>query len=83
MNSEIKQILAALLGQMHSNQDDLIVCAKWLGATMLLTVPSYMPELEQWIRLISISFGSITAFIGMVIMIFKLRDLLSKRNKRN
>ncbi len=50
---------------------------------MLLTVPSYMPELEQWIRLISISFGSITAFIGMVIMIFKLRDLLSKRNKRN
>jgi hypothetical protein len=81
MNDEMKHIVAALLNQMHSNQDDLVVCAKWIGASMLLTVPSYMPELEQWVRLLSVTFGSITAFIGMIIMVFKLKDLLSKRKK--
>ena len=81
MNDEMKHIVAALLNQMHSNQDDLVVCAKWIGASMLLTVPSYMPELEQWVRLLSVTFGSITAFIGMIIMVFKLKDLLNKRKK--
>jgi hypothetical protein len=81
MNDEIKHIVAALLNQMHSNQDDLVVCAKWIGARILLTVPSYMQELEQWVRLLSVTFGSITAFIGMIIMVFKLKDLLSKRKK--
>ena len=81
MNDEMKHIVAALLNQMYSNQDDLVVCAKWIGASMLLTVPSYMPELEQWVRLLSVTFGSITAFIGMIIMVFKLKDLLSKRKK--
>jgi hypothetical protein len=81
MNDEMKHIVAALLNQMQSNQDDLVVCAKWIGASMLLTVPSYMPELEQWVRLLSVTFGSITAFIGMIIMVFKLKDLLSKRKK--
>jgi hypothetical protein len=81
MNDEMKHIVAALLNQMHSNQDDLVVCAKWIGASILLTVPSYMPELEQWVRLLSVTFGSITAFIGMIIMVFKLKDLLSKRKK--
>lgn len=82
MIKDMKQIFSMLLDQMHSNQDDLLVCVKWLSVSLALTVPSYIPELEQWIRLVSVTFGSITAFIGMIIMLFKLNDLLEKRSKK-
>jgi hypothetical protein len=38
-----------------------------------------MPDLEQWIRLISVSMGSVTALLGLVIMTFKFVDLMKKR----
>lgn len=82
MIRDMRYIFSVLIDQMHSNQDDLLVCIKWLSVSLVLTVPSYIPELEQWIRLISVTFGSITAFIGMIIMLFKLSDLLDKRSMK-
>jgi hypothetical protein len=38
-----------------------------------------MPDLEQWIRLISVSMGSVTALLGLIIMTFKFVDLIKKR----
>jgi len=72
-----------IMSQMHSSHDDLVVCVRWLGATVFLTVPSFLPDVEQWIRLLSVTFGSVTAFIGMVIMFYKLKDLLKKRKSKS
>ncbi len=72
-------IFTEVISQLDSNQDDAIVCVKWLFATTVLTVPSFMPDLEQWIRLISVSMGSVTALLGLIIMTFKFIDLIKKR----
>lgn len=65
--------------QSHSGHDDLVVMGKWIGAMVFLSVPSFVPDLEQWIKLVASVGTLITACLGAIIMAFRLADYLEKR----
>lgn len=68
----------------HSGQDDLVVFGKWAVAYIsFLSVPYFVPDTQEWLKLVTTFFGALTAVVGFVLMIFRLIDFIKKRRKKN
>lgn len=64
---------------LHSSNDDIVVFGKWLFAWVILSVPAFVPDMQEWVKLISIVVSLFTAIIGFIMMLFRLIDYLKKR----
>lgn len=69
--------------QEYYNQDALVFWFKTTAGMVVLNVPQYLPEVQGIAKLISVVGGSISAILGLSLLILKTHDEVSKRfNKK-
>jgi len=79
----IRQLFMHFVDILHSNNDDMVVFGKWLTAWIVLSLPAYIPDVQEWVKFVSTIFGCLTAIIGFIVMVFRLIDYIQKRKTRN
>lgn len=78
----IRNIFMHFAGVFDSSQDDVVVFGKWLTAWVILSLPAYVPDMQDWIKFVSVVFGCLTAIAGFIVMILRLIDNIKKRYKK-
>jgi len=80
----LRTIFMHFVDYFHSGQDDLVVFGKWAVAYVsFLSVPYFVPDAQEWLKLVSTLFGAITAVAGAAVMLFRLADIIKKKFKKN
>lgn len=66
--------LNTLFHYINDSQDPIVISVKWSFAWIIVSIPSFMPDVQFWLKTVSIILGLITGIAGAISSWSKVLD---------
>lgn len=73
--------LHSVFNYFNDSQDPIIISVKWTFAWVVVSIPSFMPDVQFWLKTISIVLGVVTGVGGAISTWSKVLDTHPKIKK--